>query len=70
MTALILSPRCAVVALTPNLVLVLWCVWGPAGLFPAQVDAYVDMPHAMACYRGRFAGVPAHLLPPGRPRRR
>lgn len=70
MTALIINPRCAVVALHPSLVLVMWCAWGPAGLFPAQVDAYVDMPCATACYRVRFAGVPARWLPPDRPRRR
>lgn len=65
MTVLIVNPRCAVVALRPDLVLVLWCVWGPNGLFPAQVDAYVDLPWALACYRARFAGVPEHLLPQG-----
>ena len=63
MTVLIVHPRCAVVALRPDLVLVLWCVWGPAGLFPAQVEAYVDTPGAFIRYGARFAGVPDHLLP-------
>lgn len=55
MIAFIINSRTAVVALRPDLLIVLWCVWGPAGLFPGRAEVYFD-------WEAQFAGVPTHLL--------
>lgn len=63
MTAFVINSRTAVVALRPDLLIVLWCVWGPAGLFPGRAEVYFDTEHVFYHWGAQFAGVPTHLLP-------